>query len=256
METEAEVIEVNPWQIKQGTTFPCPICNYTRKTESQLRKHMHVHDDKDEESSHLCNMCPFQTNNKDLLKQHVDIKHKGVQDKERATIQEVSNETPCTMCNMNFKSKTKLNIHKKEIHNKSLKPCRNFPTNSCEYDDECNFTHTILSHGQHMCFKCGDILENKSMMIKHIKTIHGQELCKKFKDNKCDFGERCFYKHIINPAQVVTQNLQVPPPQYTHQVFPNLPATGQQALMVGDQKMYKMMNQMMSEMMKQMNLNK
>ena len=84
--------------------------------------------------------------------------------------------------------------------------------------------------------------------------MHGQELCKKFKDNKCDFGVRCFYKHIINPAQVVTPNFQVPPPQYTQQVFPNLPATGQQTLMVGDQKMYKMMNQMMSEMMKQMNL--
>ena len=45
-EDEVETIETNTWQVRQGTTFKCPICNYTRKTESQISKHMQVHDDK------------------------------------------------------------------------------------------------------------------------------------------------------------------------------------------------------------------
>ena len=77
-ETGVETIATNPWQVKQGTRFLCPICNYTQKTESQIRNHMQVHDDKDAVSMNLCNICSFQTNNIDQLKPTVDNKHQEV----------------------------------------------------------------------------------------------------------------------------------------------------------------------------------
>ena len=121
---------------------------------------------------------------------------------------------------------------------------------------KANFDHTILSLGQHMCYKCGEVSKNRAMMINYIKSTHGQELCKKERHKKYDFGESSFYKHIPNPVQSVVQNLRIPLTVFTQQVFSNLPTTGHPTLTVGEQKMYQMMNQMMSRMMKEMILNK
>ena len=143
-------------------------------------------------------------------------------------------------------------------HNKSHKPCRYFPTQNCEYDYECHFTHVILKQNEQICYKCGDILSNKTLLLKHIVSVHGEDPCKKFRVNKCTFGTKCFFKHIIEPGQNVVNSAQTAHGNNTQQVFYSLPTPGQQNLTVGveDQKMFQMMTMMMSQMMGQMNLNR
>ena len=152
-EEEVETIEANPWQVKQGTTFKCPICNYTRKTESQIKKHMQIHDNKktisppqtnksslpkgpicgyttntikeienhmkchddiEEDSMFNCTECQFQSMNKDQLIKHLVIKH---------------DKYTCNTCNIICNGKDKLNIHILHSH-KSNKPCKHYATNS------------------------------------------------------------------------------------------------------------------------------
>ena len=103
-------------------------------------------------------------------------------------------ELECNLCNTFFRTRKDLNIHSKEIHNKNFKPCRNFPSKNCEYDSECLFYHVILNQGDHICYKCGDIFNGKTHLLNHIKSEHGQEICKRFQDNKCSFGNRCFFQ--------------------------------------------------------------
>ena len=101
-----------------------------------------------------------------------------------------------------------MNIHNNTRHNKSSKPCLNFQTSNCEYDSECDFLHIILNQGDHICYKCGDILGNKTFLITHISREHGNEPCKKFAANKCTFGNRCLFKHILKPVNIVPQHKQ------------------------------------------------
>ena len=229
------------WE-RAGSRFECPICGYTRNTKSQIEKHMHTHDEEEEE--HSCQECSYQTNNIDQLHEHVARAHKQIN----------SAQFKCNLCQLEFRNQKETNMHNRNIHRKSFKPCRNFPTNYCEYDSECNFFHIVLNQGEHVCYKCGDVLSNKTLLMKHITKDHGEEICKKFLDNKCQFGEKCLFRHTNSPAQNVvnrSQGNQSPP------VFHNPPTSGQPNLAVGEQeKKYQMMNQLMSMMVNQlMNLN-
>ena len=218
-ETEAENIEVNPWQVKRGTTFTCPICNYTRRTESQMRKHMEVHDENDEDSQHLCSLCPFQTNNIDQLNHHVEAKHKGAQafycrscDMTMSTKDELDTHTinkhrshkqvyDCRSCDMKLNTKDELDNHIINKH-KSHKPCRNYANNTCEYE-RCRFNHIVLEGRQKICFKCGDLLESQKDLRRHMKETHGGIICKKFLENKCSHESYCMFSHMNSPAQSV-----------------------------------------------------
>ena len=99
-----------------------------------------------------------------------------------------------------------MNIHNNTRHNKSSKPCRNFQTSNCEYDSECDLLHSILNQGEHICYKCGDILGNKTFLMTHISREHGEEPWKKFAANKCTFGNMCLFKHILKPVNIVPQH--------------------------------------------------
>ena len=39
----------------------------------------------------------------------------------------------------------------------------------------------------------------------HISSEHWDEPCKKFAANKCTFGNRCLFKHILKPVNIVPQ---------------------------------------------------
>ena len=116
---------------------------------------------------------------------------------------------------------TESNIH---IHNKSLRPCKNFITFFFNIMLNANFDHTILSQGQHICYKCGEVSKNKANMINHIKSTHGQELCEKERHKKMILERDV----STNPVQSVVQNLWIPPTVFTQQIFSNLPNTGHQ----------------------------
>ena len=232
-----------PWQ-RIGSRFECPICGLTRNNKNQIEKHMHIHDEEEEDSGYTCRECSYQTSNKDQLIEHI----------ERAHTQNTKSLFKCDMCKINFKSQRDINVHDVNKHKKSYKPCRNFSMNNrCEFDSECNFQHIKLKQGDHICYKCGDIFSNKTLLIKHISSEHGEEPCRRFAENKCTFGYRCHFKHVMTPAQNVAIGLQNQPSQEAPSVFSQPPTTGK-ALMVGQEKMYQLMNQFLSLVMSNMSL--
>ena len=184
------------WQ-RVGARFQCPICGLTRNTKSQIQKHMGVHDEDEEDGSFTCNDCSYQTISRDQLIEHTEKTHTTN-----------NNILKCDSCKLNFSNQKEMNIHNNTRHNKSSKPCRNFQTSNCEYDSECDFLHIILNQGEHICYKCGDILGNKTLLMTHISREHGEEPCKKFAANKCTFGNRCLFKHIFKPVNIVPKKQQ------------------------------------------------
>ena len=110
----------------------------------------------------------------------------------------------CRMCGMKNTSKDNLFQHIKSEHTK-YKPCKKFTQNSCDLDSECLYNHGKLKTEELMCFKCGLIVEGKSHLLTHIKSVHGNTICQKVKQNQCKFGNSCVYSHSAH----ITTN-QVP----------------------------------------------
>ena len=119
-----------------------------------------------------------------------------------------------------------------------------------EYDNECHFHHVILNQGEHICYKCGEICNNKTLLMRHITSEHGKEQCKKIAAGSSNFGDRCLFKH----TNIIVQNVLISPNQETPQVFQNIPTTDQQ-LMVGQEErvLLQTMKQLMNQMMRKMN---
>ena len=157
----------------------------------------------------------------------------------------------CEICLINFNNQREINTHNKKRHNKYYKPCQNFATNNCEYNKEYHFHHVILNQGEHICYKCGEICSNKTLLMGHITSEHGEEQCKKFAAGRCNFGDRCLFKH----TNIIVQNVQNSQHNEAPQVFQNTPTTGQQ-LMVGQEErvLLQTMNQLMNQMMRKINL--
>ena len=155
LEEGSETSDCEEEWIQQGRhqkSFECPICGLTRKTKIKLEQHMRGHDKAEEDSQFTCDQCSYQTINRDQYTEHMERAHS-------------QRKFTCTCCNRKFKTKQTFNKHNKEVHRTSYNPCRNFPLNKCEYDVECNFYHVILNQGQHICYKCGEKSDNKTIIM-------------------------------------------------------------------------------------------
>ena len=91
-----------------------------------------------------------------------------------------------------------------------------------------NATFTILSLNRVNTFSLSVkmFFDNKTFLLNHIKSDHVQETCKRFQENKCNFGERFFYRHTINARSVRTQqesSVSNTPHVTTQQVFQQAP---------------------------------
>ena len=233
-EEDVEITEANPWHVKQGTTFKCPICSFTRKTESQIRNHMKVHDDtaptnqiqerttKSSSQIHCAlkesSECNFQCSSKEKLEKHIQSVHRS-----KSTLQctvcpllfrnidDLSRHMNMahkaiedtvfkwTQCDNYFQAKSELNKHIIDYH-RSYRPCKAFATNSCEYE-ECRFYHVILKDNERICYKCAQKVKSQMDLRRHMNDKHGDIFCKKFLDNKCSFGARCMFSHTIPNVQ-------------------------------------------------------
>ena len=169
--------------------FECHVCGLTETTEGKIEAHMTIHDKEEENENQTCKKCPYKTTNRDQVIEHIELTH--IQDADLS----------CKIFKLKFRTNNQLNAHMRNKHKKSHKPSRYFPTQNCEYVDEFHFTLVILKQNEKICYKCGDILSNKTLLLKHIVSVHGEEPCKKFRVNKCTFGTKCFFKHFIEPGQ-------------------------------------------------------
>ena len=119
-----------------------------------------------EEGDWLCDNCDFQTNNIVYMKKHLkETSHKS------HLLDTTLVEYECSFCDITFDSKSDINTHNKEKH-RTFRPCRNFITNSCEYDGDCFFLHYKFEEGKQICFQCGQTFVGKYELINHIKHTH------------------------------------------------------------------------------------
>ena len=101
---------------------------------------MEILDEEEEDGSFTCEDCSYQTISRDQLIEHKEKTHTH-------NFQIFK----CDMCKIDSRSQKEVNVHNKNKHNKSFKPCRNFPSNRCECDTECAFYHVTLNQGEHIC---------------------------------------------------------------------------------------------------------
>ena len=146
------------------------------------KKALGIHTKKHEDGDHNCIKCEFQGNSKEALLKHNTTKHVK------------KSEHICKFCETKFSFRYQLTSHILEKH-VTYKPCSNFEKNKCEFDSECRFNHVIIAEGSYICFECGTIFNNKTLMMKHIGEEHGSILCNKFASGRCTYGSRCIYKH-------------------------------------------------------------
>ena len=102
----------------------------------------------------------------------------------------------------------------------SYKPCKNYQTDSCSASP-CRFNHSKLQSNQEICYKCGKVFSSKAEIITHIKTTHGDRVCYKFTQNKCDrSSEECLYNHNLSNHKTFQSSTQSPTNiQQNQQVF-------------------------------------
>ena len=157
--------------------------------------------------------------NMDNLANHVSTLHTRKQT-------DSTTDIICNICEIKFQTKGELIDHIK-IH-KSYKLCRNYALNKCGPQSECRYQHTILPPGVHICYKCGITSSSKTDIIKHVKILHGNEMCHNFLLNKCDF-QNCMFSHKSSHAQnveKVSKQEMLTPSAPTETDFVNLPITG------------------------------
>ena len=101
----------------------------------------------------------------------------------------------CNSCGTMFNNKKDLTKHIGENH-KTFQPCRNFPNSNCEFDGECRFNHVVLGENEHICFKCGHITTNKTLLMKHIKEHNIP--CMKYQKKECRYSSTsCIFSHEV-----------------------------------------------------------
>ena len=239
---ESENFGDGAW-LQVGGRLKCNICGVSRNNIHQMSRHMKLHDEDEEDGNSTCKYCQYQTTTIDLLMQHIERAHKS--------------NNPCSSCEMTFNSEDELNMHIMEQHKfKSFKPCRAFPSHTCEYDGECRFNHIILKENERICYKCGKRTSNQNDLMKHMQDKHQGIICKKFQENKCSFGTRCMFSHT-NVRKVERPHHETGVGRAHAEVqqdFREPPQGGGQNNIAVTREEVTNMNQMMAQMMSQLNI--
>ena len=169
----------------------CKKCKEVFDSDDELIEHRR----KEHPSSKVCWDFPECPRKEKCLYAHKEHNIEATIQVEQENTEETQKQEKCYLCNKTFNSKRELSNHIKVEH-KTYQPCRNFPNNSCAYQDDCRFNHVVLEEGTHICFKCGKTEASKTALMKHVKETHGSIPCFKFKSGNCRFNESsCMFSH-------------------------------------------------------------
>ena len=254
-ETEEETTEANPWQVKQGTTFICPICNYTRRTESQIKKHMKVHDEIDKETGQKQSQVDECVTNVRCEGNCNHVSNHKVPNHEEIT------QVTCYDCKKQFKDKATMMDHKRDSDHPSKRKCNRLP--DCEKGSKCWFVHsgqvrpqtssrapansTVLT-----CRDCEQVFSDRNDLMFHKKRAHPSNImCSNFLNGYCRrgvSGEFCWWRHdqLQAPAPSVERpqtSLPSPGSPSWNLDFPVNPTIGQNPVVGLQQQMVKMLEQ-------------
>ena len=176
-QSEAIRLEKN----KSKETKKCPICDKSFLSEPEFNKHVSTHTD---DGDWTCNECPFQTNSKSNLNNHIqETKHLKNQIHHGQT-EEEKNDGDCThscpFCEETFMTDKDLLIHRKDKH-RSFKPCRNLP--DCLYKSNCFYNHNKVSDNVFLCYECGHEFTTKPTLMDHRMQQHSTKTYQLFINN-------------------------------------------------------------------------
>lgn len=174
--------------VTPGPSPQCTKCDNTFSNENTLEHH--IKSNHKDDGDWKCEECDYQTNVATSLENHKKYSGHMV-----SYSQSLKNTIKCNNCDSFFKSKWDLRVHLKEKHIR-YKPCTKFQTNDCEFDDECLFYHKKINNLEHICHSCGKTFNQKSLLMKHVKSEHGNTPCLKFKRGQCKFSNlTCLFLH-------------------------------------------------------------
>ena len=134
----------------------------------------------------------------------MQIEDNEVEEQEGAQQEQPHQESSikCNICGMRFNDKRDLRVHIKDAH-KSFKPCRDFANGGCESSSEsCRYNHIVLSENDHICFKCGHTTTTKTLLMSHVKELHGNIPCTNFQKSECRFSSNsCIFSHRMGTQE-------------------------------------------------------
>ena len=204
----------NP-QVQSSAVFKCQECEHNASNEAMLEKHLHTNRRSDMKCNtcndlfnseadlkfHIhyehrnlnqwnCLECPFQTNNKGILKNHVNVKHTNEQNDQMVE---------CDKCVRKFMSTWYLRNHVRDDHEKT-EECVFYKANKCRFGSTCWKLHTSNPNKEPFtCFSCKKGFQTMNGLMSHRKVDH-IELCRPCvpKNGKCIFEnipQKCWFLH-------------------------------------------------------------
>jgi hypothetical protein len=109
----------------------------------------------------------------------------------------------CCHHGRNFQTNADLMVHRKQEHEKNVKPCWHFSGGGCVLDDKACWFSNIKSNsdnrlGSLKCNYCEQVFDNRYEFMHHGKLEHEQTVphCKKASSGTCWCGSRkCWFLH-------------------------------------------------------------
>ena len=169
-------------------TIKCRICNQTFDSDKDLRFHKTY--EHQEKTQWNCMDCSFQTNNKSMLRNHLNFKHTKDNDKQ---------VFGCDKCERQFSYSWSLKNHTRDDHGKT-EECVFYKVNKCKFGQTCWKLHNENTNkDSFICFSCNDGFKTMNSLMSHRKKDH-IDLCKPCqpKNGNCRFEnniEKCWFVH-------------------------------------------------------------
>ena len=109
----------------------------------------------------------------------------------------------CRICRKPFDVKDDLMFHVKHNHEKNMPYCKYYQSGNCHFSDEkCWYKHKQKdqSISTFKCGYCGMEFKEKDKFMIHRKENHTEcvKICIDYKNEKCNFKEKCWYIHKDN----------------------------------------------------------
>ena len=106
----------------------------------------------------------------------------------------------CKYCEMKFRTKQELMVHRKRNHAEKVNACKYYAKGTCHFEDRCWFKHEKDQNSSVnlKCGYCGKILTTKNDLMKHLKKCHIEKVqkCKNFMaGNYCNYEDDCWFRH-------------------------------------------------------------
>ena len=197
--------------VKNENQNACSYCGKSFEKSHVLKRHIKTIHEK--ETDYRCEICDTSYTQKSTLDRHIRSAHENENSDEDYIPTVYENETPtieidkkykCDFCGKSFEKSLVLNRHVKTIHEKGL----NYKCEICdikyfgsqhELDEHMKIKHETKNN----CSYCGKSFEKKSVLYRHIKTIHEKET-----DYRCEICDTSYTQKSTLDTHIKTFHVE------------------------------------------------